>query len=293
MIRRLFLLIFAFTILACAQAPVRRLPVADEMPAKPAGVDSIVPPGDFLSFYPHAAALTISPVNLDLYRIECSVTSGEKTDEGHFTLARTDDGKAALFVFTEKGPVTNLAKVISFGGQPDRSLDWGFLNDRNSDGWIDYFVYLDGAMPVKTAAIAGLIPKKPGAKRGDRVKIESKDELELIIRNTRLVFTHHADDNFDGKSDGVVAALWDIENPIWMYGNGVMRSRAFTQEVDEDWRFITDIGTRAGTIARTPEGFAVSSLRGQRPLETSTKLLEAINKGIRACRLPKGALPRN
>lgn len=293
MIRRFLLLIFAFTLLACTQAPIRRLPVADEMPVKPAGVDSIVPPGDFVSFYPHAAALTTSPVNLDLYGIECSVKPGEKTEEGYFTLARTVDGKAALFVFTEKGPVINLAKVISFGGQSDRSLDWGFLYDRNSDGWIDYFTYLDGAMPVKTEAIAGLIPKKPGAKRGDRIKIESKDELELIIRNSRLVFTHHADDNFDGISDGVVAALWDIENPLWMYGNGVMRSRAFTQVVDEDWRFITDIGTRAGTIPRTPEGFAVSFFRGQRPLETSTKLLDVINKGIRTCRIPKGALPRN
>lgn len=293
MIRRLFLIICAFTLLACAQAPIRRLPVADDMPAKPAGADSNVPPGDFVSFYPCAAALTISPINLDLYRIECSVSSGEKPHEGYFTLARTDDGKTALFVITEKGPVTNLAKVISFGGQPDRSLDWGFLFDRNSDGWVDYFVYLDGALPVKTEAIAGLIPKKTGAKHGDPIRIESKEELKLIIMNTRLVFTHHADDNFDGKSDGVVEALWDLENPLWRYGNGVMRSRAFTQMVDEDWRFITDIGTRAGAIPRTPQGFDVSFFRDQRPLETSTKLLDIINEGIRACRIPKGALPRN
>ncbi len=113
-----------------------------------------------------------------------------------------------------------------------------------------------------------------------------------MTRHTRLVFTHHADDNFDGMSDGVVAALWDPENPIWMHGNGVLRSRTFTQAIDEDWRFVSDIGARAGPVPRSPQGFEVSFFGEGRPLETSTKMLDIIHKGIRACRIPKGALPR-
>lgn len=293
MIRHTVLLLLSLTLIACAQAPVRRLPIADDMPAKPEGVDGNVPSGDFVSFYSRAAALTASPPDLASYGIECSVPVGEKTFGNYFTFARSEDGRSALFVFTEgTGPVTDLEKVISFGGQPGRSLSWGFLYDRNGDGWVDYFVSLDGAQAGKTDEIAGLIPKKPGAKRGEPIKINSKEELELMIKHSRLVFTHHADDNFDGKSDGVVAGLWDLENPIWIYGNGVLRSRVFTQVVDEDWRFVTDIGTRAGPVPRTPEGFEVSFFSGERPLEASSQLLDAVNRGISACRIPKGALPR-
>jgi hypothetical protein len=286
------LFLLSLTIIACAQTPVRRLPVADEMPAKPAGADAIIPPGDFVSFYPRAAAVTASRPELAHYGIECSVSMGTNNFAGYFTLARTEDGRAALFAYTKNGPVTDLAKVISFGGQSDRSLDWGYLYDRNGDGWVDYFVFLDGALPVKTEEIAGLITKKPGAKFGDPIEISSRAELNLLIDHTQLVFTHHADDNFDGKSDGVVAALHDTENPSWIYGNGVLRSRVFTQVVDEDWRFVTDIGTRAGPVPRTPKGFEVSFFSGERPLETSSQMLDVVNSGIRACRIPKGALPR-
>lgn len=293
MIRHTLLLLLSLSVIGCAKVPVRRLPVADDMPAKPAGAEGNVPSGDFVSFYSRVAALTASPPDLTRYGIECSVPVGEKTSGDYFTLARPEDGRSALFVFTEgTGPVTDLEKVISFGGQPGRSLSWGFLYDRNGDGWVDYFAFLDGAQPVKTDEIAGLIPKKPGAKRGEPIKIESKEELRLIIKHSRLVFTHHADDNFDGKSDGVIAALWDPENPMWIYGNGVLRSRVFSQVVDEDWRFVTDIGTRAGPVPRTPEGFEVSFFSGERPLQTSSQLLGAVNRVIRACRIPKGALPR-
>ena len=285
--RHVLLFLLSFTIIACAQQPVRRLPVADEMPAKPAGADAIIPLGSFVSLYPRAAALTVVPPELARYGIECSVSIAG----GYFTLARTEYGRVALFVFTKKGPVTDLAKVISFGGQSDRTLSWGFLYDRNGDGWVDYFVFLDGAQPVKTDEIAGVIPKKPGAKRGEPIKI-GIDELMLSIKHSRLVFTHHADDNFDGKSDAVVAALWDPENPLWIYGNGVLRSRALTQEVDENWRFVTDIGIRAGSVPRTPKGFEVSFFSGERPLETSSRILDAVNAGVRACRIPKGALPK-
>jgi hypothetical protein len=294
MSRHVLLFVLSLTIIACAQTPIRRLPVADEMPAKPAGADAIIPPGDFVSFYPRAAALTASPPKLARFGIECSVS----TAWGYFTLARTEDGRAALFVLTKKGPVTDVAKVISFdkiipiGGAPMPNYDWGFLYDRNGDGWVDYLVFLEGAHPVKTEEISGLIPKKPGAKFGDPIKISSRGEMELIIDHFQLVFTHNADDNFDGKSDGVVAALRDTENPNWIYGNGVMRSRAFTQEVDEDWRFVTDIGTRAGSVPRTPKGFEVTFFSGERPLETSSELLDAVNACVRACRIPKGALPR-
>jgi hypothetical protein len=297
--------------------PHRRLQLADQMPDHPAGVDAVVPPGDLVLFYPTAAALTtrmrfltragktlnsFSPdvgartgarPDLAGYRIECSVPIGSKGSWHYFTLATPEDGATALFVLTgRKRPVTDLEKVISFYGWPTRSLSWGFLYDRNADGWVDYLTLLDGALPLKTDEIAHLVPRRPGVKRNDPITIESKEELDLMLKHFRLVFTHHADDNFDGRSDGVVAPLLDPDNPIWVYGNGVLRSRAFAQVVDEDWSFVTDIGTPAGRVPKTEEGFQVSSFSGPSPLEGSSQLLQAVNEGIRVCRIPKGALPR-
>jgi hypothetical protein len=288
MVKYAILLLLSLTFLGCTPSNVRRLPIVNEMPARPAGADEAILPGDITSFYPLAVKLTAATPDLVPYWIECS----ELIDEGCFTLARTKDGGAALFIFTSEGgcPVTDLSKVLSFGGD-NRSLDWGFLFDRNGDGWVDYFMYLDGALPVKTEEIADLVPKKPGAKPFDPIEVTSWEQMKLILEHTRLVFTHNADDNFDGKSDGVVAAVRDVDSPGWIYGNAVLRSREFTQEVSEAWRFVTDINTRIGPVQSTFEGFEISFYVDKQPLEASSAILEIINKGVRACRVPKGALP--
>lgn len=267
--------------------------LAAEMPPKPAGADGKPARGDFVSFHERAAALTPAgggrAPDLARYGIGCSL---EMPSGGYFTLARTDDGRAALFVWTDRGPVRALEKVISFGDQPEKSLSWGWLYDRNGDGSVDYFTLADGAMPVISEEIAHLVPRRPGVKRGDPIKIESAEELRLLISNVQLVFTHHADDDFDGRSDAVVAALWYPENPAWIYRYGVLRSRAFTQAIDESWSFVSHIGTKAGSVPGEDGDFQVSFFReGARALETSSRLLAAINDGIRACRIPKGDLP--
>ncbi len=284
-----------------------------EMSPQPAGASGSVARGDFVSFYERAAARTAAgggrerDLNrhraLARYRIECStkVSSGNRA---YFTLARTDDGRAVLFVWTDDGPVRDLQRAVRVGTYsalvdpvpPDRqpgSLDWGWIYDRNGDGWVDYFTYLDGANPVMTDDIAHLVPRKPGVKPGDPVKIAGLEELELVMDKVELVFTHHADDDFDGRSDAVVAALRHPENPIWFYGSGVLRSRELTQVVDEDWRFVSDIRVKAGAVPRQNGQLQISFFRpGERALEVSSRYLAAINDGIRACRIPSGTLPR-
>lgn len=282
------------TILALALGLASSRGLADEMPPKPARADGKPAQGDLVSFHDRAAALTPAgggeAPDLARYRIGCSL---EMPSGGYFTLARTEDGRAALFVSTERGPVSALEKVVSFGGEPGKSLSWGWLWDRNGDGRVDYFTFVDGAMPVASEKIAHLVPKKPGAKRGGPLKVESVEELQLLMGSVQLVFTHHADDNFDGRSDAVVAALWHPDNPVWIHGYGVLRSRAFTDAIDEDWSFVSRIGTRAGPVPRENGAFQVSFFSdGARALETSSKLLAAINDGVRACRIPRGELPR-
>lgn len=291
--RYVILLLLLPALTSCAQSPARRLPIAEEMPLMPARAGPTTQPGDLVSFYATAVRLTTSPPNLKSYGIECSVPIESRDGKACFTMAMTGDRRSAFFLFTEKTvPVRDLGKAVSFGGQPDRSLTWGFLYDRNGDGWVDYFTLLDGAQPVKTAEIAERIPKKPGAGRDRSIKIESFEEIQLMMKHTRLLFTHNADDNFDGKSDGVVAPLWDPDNPVWIDGSGVMRSVSFTQEVDEDWRFYDDIAVRSGSVPRNQGRFEVSFFQGP-PLEISSRILDSINKGVRACRIPMGTLPKD
>jgi len=275
---------------ACAaSSPInldRTLPIVDEMPAQPAVVNVNGQTGDILAFYPRAFEQTDASLDLKYYEIVCSEPQGFL--KGYFTLALKNEGRTALFLLTSNGPVTKLEKYISSG--PDNTLDWGFLYDRNGDGWVDYFTYLDGVLPVKTDENANLVPKHPGAKWGDKILI-TKEEFQILLKYSKRVFTHNADDNFDGKSDGVVAALKDPENPGWTYGYGMMRSSSFTQVIDKDWKFLSDIRSPIGQVPRKQNGFDVLFFTEGNPLIISSRYLDFLNKGIRKCRLPRGALP--
>ena len=293
--KKLWLLMAATYIIilhACAASsptsPNRTLPVLDEMPAQPDSTHTSDQRGDILSFYPKAVDQTNTTLELKVYKIECSEPLGFL--KGYFTLALTNEGRAALFLLTPKGPVTKLEKYIFSG--PDYTLDWGFMYDRNGDGWVDYFTYLDGVLLVKTNANANVIPKHPGAKWGDKISI-TEEEFQIMLKSYKRVFTHNADDNFDGKSDGVVAALKDPESPGWVYGYGMMRSSSFTQVIDKDWKFLSDIRSPIGPVPRRQNGFDVLFFTEGNPLITSSHLLDLLNKGIRKCRLPKGTLPRD
>jgi hypothetical protein len=284
-----------------------------EMPLLPAGAAGDAARGDIVSFHERAAARTaaggkkerdvICHGALAGYTILCSVkVPSENGNYLYFTLARSDDGQAALFVWTKDGPVRSLQKAVEVGtyslvlAPPDRrkgSLDWGWVYDRNGDDWVDYFTYLDGANPVMTDENARLVPKKPGVKEGEPIRIESEEELLLWTMSTDLVFTHHADDNFDGRSDAVVVGLRYPENPQWYYRYGVLRSSALTQVIDEDWSFVSDIRVKAGPVPRENGHLRVSFFQpGERALDVSSELMEKINAGIRACNIPKGSLPR-
>lgn len=289
MIQRIVLFVAFLVTVSCTQTPIRRLPVADDMAPTPAGATAASPPANFVSFYPKAEARVSSPPELSRYGIECTERLDSIIGSGYFTLARTQEGTSTLIAFTQN-PVRDLSEALSFG-RPGRSLDWGFVYDRNADGWADYVVFLDGAMPVETEEIVGAIPKRSGAKA---IKLSEMvpGELELMMKNTRLIFIHHVDDNFDGKADAIVGVLWDPERPVWIYRRAVLRSNAFTQEVDEEWTFVTSIIDKVGSVPKAEDQYRIEGVKGPRHLENSTKLLNAINAGIRRCRIPKGALPR-
>ncbi len=282
--------VLGFVALSYARADERRLPVADEMPPAPS---ASVPAGDVTSFFPRAPSALATRPDLRRFGIECSVP----IEGGHFTLAIRDDRREALFALTEER-VTDLAKTLSFG-DPEKSQDWGFAYDRNGDGWADYIAFLFGAMPVGTPEVLAQVPKRPMPELGpDGVATYriTREEAALRIANTRLVFIHYVDDGFDGKADAIVSALQDPDRYGWIHRRAVLRSRSHSQVVDEDWVFREDITRREGPIPREPGGRLVR-LEGlgdvrERHLEEFSTIFDLVNSGLRACRLPVGALPR-
>lgn len=293
--RAVALALLAIGALSCAQAPVRRLPVADEMPPAPVAT---LPAGDLLSFYPRAPSFAPAP-ELERYGIECSVP----IQGGWFTLAVRDDGREALFVLTAK-PVTSLARTVSFGGEPGKTLDWGFVYDRNGDGWADYVALLDGAMPVGTPELLAAVPKRPMpavTAEGGSYRL-TREEAQLQLASVRLAFVHYVDDDFDGKTDALVSSLQDPDHWGWLYRRAVLRSRDHSQAVDEEWTFVHHIAAREGPIPRAPDGSFVwlGGIGGEASLELSrgkrldrlSWAFELVNAGLRGCRIPSGALPR-
>lgn len=256
-------------------------PAAQSAPsggANPAKVN-----GDFTRFYRTAPLLWRADEvpRWDDYSVVCSA----KPDKGggtRFTLAKSPDGRRALVLWTKR-------RVRSVASGIGTTQDWGFVWDRNGDGAVDYFVFLDGSVPVETPEIADRIPL-PDASGG-----YPAETLPLFLEHTRLAFHHHADDDFDGKSDAIVGSIHDPKRPGWIHRHVVLRSTTFSQTVDEDWMFWEDIGERLGPVPRTAEGRFVplSGLYSfEQHLVDSSGLLDWVNGWIRKCELPAGTIPR-
>jgi hypothetical protein len=234
--------------------------------------------GDFRQLWPRMYWLESHtfPKALTNYRTVCSVP----IEGGYFTLALGKPGDEALFAFSGQ-PITNeISKGLSFGGPG--VPDWGFAYDRNGDGVVDAFFFLVGPGAFEPPEIKERVPPS----QGGPVAMNS-EEGRLLLANMRLVFTLYADDDFDGHIDAVVNAMRDPERPAWWYRRAVLRSGAVTPMVDEHWTFANDIDARLGPVPQTAAGFAVGVSPGKpvtKPLEQSSRMLDAINGGLRKCR---------
>jgi len=253
---------------------------------------------DFIDFYPMAETRTQSPPDLSTLSIICR----EKKFWGpHITFVGNSDKKVILVVFTDKR-VVNLDRVITLTPKfitgekvlyaptarvgPDASLDWAYVFDRNSDGRVDYLAFLYGALPVKPDVLPADFPK------GERIKL-TKEILHLLFNQTRLIFSHHADENFDGSSDVVVAFVADPERDLWVEQFGVLRSTKFDGHVDETWMFKKNITQRTGAVGQTDEHYVLQNSpvhelqTGEEWFEFGTKIIKFINEYAKKCGLTK------
>ena len=163
-------------------------------------------------------------------------------------------------------------------------LDWGYVFDRNADGMIDYLAFLVGAIPVRPEGFKGDLPK-----RGGRI---SADQINLYNQHARLVFTHIADDNFDGMVDGLVYGVREPDD-IWIDRWVAARSDSAGQVADP-WYFTMDITSRTGAPTRSGGGWAVSrvgaitALLDARDFASWSDYIARLNRAAQACGLGAG-----
>ena len=254
---------------------------------------------DFQSFYQVNSALTHRPPEIGSLRKIC-----EQPNDGVYLSFWGESGGNAFLAVFSRNPVSDLSKVISlqvlFAPFPtarpaseESSLDWGYIFDRNGDGRVDYLIYLDAARPIAPDQFPENYPK------GSRL---SQQDLELYFHRVRLVFTHLADDNFDGVVDAIVAPIPDSERPVWIGSYGVLRSSRFDGGVDRDWTFKADLGQSriyqpTGRVPRSDGGYLLKQIlprpliqEGSEWLRSGTKLLSRINDGANQCKLGRNSI---
>ncbi len=243
-----------------------------------------------LTFYNKAAARTQNPPDEAYLYVVCR----EKIDNLYVTFVGLETGKVLLAAITEnklKKPSIEILLKVQFLKLPyppyiaptaGRVVDWGYVYDRNGEGKIDYVSYLVGPFPIKKPDFPSDYPK-----RGQSLNLS---EIELFLKSMRLLFTHWADDNYDGKVDAVVFEAVDPERN-WVEGWTAVRSTKYDGTVDEGWYFKEDINVREKDAERTGTGFSTRRIPGIEPvfgpgeLAHKTKILTMFNEAAEKCEL--------
>ena len=246
-----------------------------------------------LTFYEKAVKRIDSPPVESQLFVECR----EKIDNLYVTFAGVEEGKVMLAAITEKKLKkpdkeillrVYLTKSLEKPILPTRDyvMDWGYVYDRNGDGKIDYVAYNIGPMPFKQKNFPEDYPK-----RGQPMNFS---EIELLFDSMRLLFTHWADDNYDGKVDAVVFEALDPERD-WVEGWMAVRSTKYDGVVDEGWFFKDDINIKEKDAERAGNGFRTRRIQGIEPvygpgeLARKSKILNMFNEAAEKCKLTGGS----
>ncbi|MFI5252929.1 MAG: hypothetical protein ACHQQQ_10930 [Bacteroidota bacterium] len=175
----------------------------------------------------------------------------------------------------------DIALTVQFAGyypRAGRVTSWGWIWDRNGDGKIDYLALLGGAAPVERGDMPEDYPP-----RGVQM---NADQIEFMVGHCRLIFNYWADDNFDGKLDGLIH--FDLD-PVrdWVQDQIVIRSTKFNTKFDEVWAFQDKMANRADTVSYSnnrvpyhPIGKPIDEITEQ-TFKDKTDILNLINRAAR------------
>jgi hypothetical protein len=203
---------------------------------------SPVKKGDMIQFYGYADTVAMYAASPDSLR----VIKQKFVDKFYVAFIGFQKSPKVRIVAVTTQPIKNVRKdillTVDFNGPwptAGRVTSWGYIYDRNKDGKIDFLSLLGGAAPYERGDMPDDYPI-----RGVQ---PNNDQLEFMVSHCQLVFNYWADDNFDGKLDGLIHIDMD---PVrdWVQDQIVVQSTRFNDKFDDVWAFQYTMDNRADTV---------------------------------------------
>ncbi len=222
---------------------------------------------------------------------DLAVLCKKKISERHVTFVGVKGLDSVLLVAVTLEPIANVNKDISLTVQftginpkPGKVETWGYVYDRNHDGKIDYLSLMSGAAPFWADDMPTYYPERGMAM--------DMDQMELFVSHADLVFNHWADDNYDGKLDGVIHVDM-FENRDWVKRRLMVRSSKFNEEYDDITAFRKRPGDLEDTIEVNDTGVPYIPIGkskeeiNKKLFDEKTTILDLLNKAVVECKLSK------
>jgi hypothetical protein len=201
--------------------------------------------GDMLEFYGFADTVAMFAPSPDSLRI----IKQKFVDRFYVSFIGFQKSPKVRIVAVTDKPIKNVRKdillTVDFNGVWPRAgkvTSWGYIFDRNKDGKIDFLSLLGGAAPYERSDMPSDYPP-----RGIPFESYTSSQQELWVSHCQLIFNYWADDNFDGKLDGLIHIDMD---PVrdWVQDQIVVRSTMFNDKFDDVWAFQYTMDNKADTI---------------------------------------------
>jgi hypothetical protein len=198
-------------------------------------------------------------------------------------IAITDDA-----IIDPNGDISRTVEFREIKPSFGKVSTWGYVFDRNNDGEIDYLELVEGATAVEPANFPKNFP--------ERKKRMNAQQEEYFINHCTLVFTHWADDNYDGRLDAAVVPDLD---PVrdWVMRRVCVRSSAFNGALDDVWTFRSSITGKHEKLKAGPRGVSYLSMVNttetitERTFNAKSNVLQLINEVAKSVGLTAGSFP--
>jgi len=241
-----------------------------------------------LEIYPAVDSVIRYPTLEDSLVVICS----KKVEQRYITFVGIQGHNEILLAAVTLKPIANVKKDISFtvqfnGTNPTTGTveTWGYVFDRNGDGKIDYLALQGGAAPVWDKDMPDNYPER-------NVGL-NRHELDQQVGHSYLVFNHWADDNFDGKLDGVVHVDM-FQNRDWVRRRLVVQSSKFNDNFDKITSFrktpfdIKDsIEVYDDGVPYFPIGKETEEMIDKKMFDDMSSTLLLLNRVISVCKVEK------
>jgi hypothetical protein len=198
---------------------------------------------------------------------------------------------AAITAEPIKNPNSEISRSVEFREivpTAGKVATWGYIFDRNNDGRIDYLALVDGAAAVEPPKFPPTFPL--------RKKQMSAKQQEYFINNCAIIFSHWADENYDGRIDaGVVPDLDSLRD--WVQRRIAFRSTKGNGTIDVAWGFLRStneahrkVAIRKGKFEHRSLDNTLEAISGK-TLDEKTTLLQLIDNAAAGCGLGPGSFP--